>query len=232
MLFRSRRDLPSPIAPLSDEEKTAVPENKADDQNKDKPTHKPVAVRIDFDGLLQRTLALPIPAADYTGLSAGKSGELFLQEAPLVMMGNGPTPLSVVKFDLEKRKVEPLLHAVNDFALSFNGEKMLYRIKDDWFIAKSTAVPKPGAGKLKTADMQVWVVPREEWAQMYREVWRIERDFFYDPHFHGLDIALAEKRFAPYVDGIASRDDLNFLFRKMLSYLSVEIGRASCRERV
>jgi len=216
-----RRDLPSPLAPQSDEEKTAVPENKADDQNKDKSAHKPVAVRIDFDGLLQRTLALPIPAADYVGLSAGKSGELFLQEAPLVMMGNGPTPLSVVKFDLEKRKAEPLLHAVNDFALSFNGEKMLYRIKDDWFIAKSAAAPKPGAGKLKTAGMQVWVVPREEWAQMYREVWRIERDFFYDPHFHGLDIALAEKRFAPYVDGIASRDDLNFLFRKMLSYLSV-----------
>ena len=216
-----RRDLPSPLAPQSDEEKTAAPENKAGDQNKDKSAHKPVAVRIDFDGLLQRTLALPIPAADYVGLSAGKSGELFLQEAPLVMMGNGPTPLSVVKFDLEKRKAEPLLHAVNDFALSFNGEKMLYRIKDDWFIAKSAAAPKPDAGKLKTADMQVWVVPREEWAQMYREVWRIERDFFYDPHFHGLDIALAEKRFAPYVDGIASRDDLNFLFRKMLSYLSV-----------
>jgi len=219
-----RRDLPSPLAPQSGDE-NAAPEKpangKAKENGKNKPAEKPITVRIDFDGLLQRTLALPIPAADYVGLSAGKSGELFLQEAPLVVMGNGPTPLSVVKFDLNTRKTEPLLHAVNDFALSFNGEKMLYRIKNDWFIAKSAAAPKPGAGKLKTAGMQVWVVPREEWAQMYREVWRIERDFFYDPHFHGLDIALAEKRFAPYVDGIASRDDLNFLFRKMLSYLSV-----------
>jgi len=56
---------------------------------------------------------------------------------------------------------------------------------------------------------------------MYREVWRIERDFFYDPHFHGLDIAHAEAVFRPFVDGIASRDDLNFLSRKMLSYMSV-----------
>ena len=223
-----RRNLPSPLAPQTGDEK-ATQERPATDKNedgdkgaaKDKPAEKPVDVRIDFDGLLQRTLALPVPAANYMGMAAGNSGELFLQEAPLVMMGNGPTPLSVVKFDLEKRKAEPLLHGVNDFALSFNGKKMLYRIKDDWFIAKTDAPPKPGEGKLKTADMQVWVVPREEWQQMYREVWRIERDFFYDPHFHGLDIAVAERRFAPYVDGIASRDDLNFLFRKMLSYLSV-----------
>jgi len=216
-----RRDLPSPIAPLSDDEKPAAPAKPANDKGKQKSAAKTVTVRIDFHNLLQRTLALPIPAAHYTGLSAGKSGELFLQEAPLVMMGNGPTPLNVVKFDLEKRKAEPLLHAVNDFALSFNGEKMLYRIKDDWFIAKTAAAPKSGAGKLKTADMQVWVVPREEWSQMYREVWRIERDFFYNPHFNGLDLRLAEKRFAIYLPGIASRDDLNFLFRKMLSYLSV-----------
>jgi len=217
-----RRDLPSPLAPQSDDEK-ATPVKKADDKSKDKskPVDKPVEVRIDFDGLLQRTLALPIPAANYTAMAAGKSGELFLQEAPLVFLGPGPAPVSIQKFDLKDRKTKKLLGAIADFALSFNGEKMLYRIKADWFIVKTDAPPKPGAGKLKTADMQVWVVPREEWRQMYREVWRIERDFFYDPHFHGLDIALAEQRFAPYLDGIASRDDLNFLFRKMLSYLSV-----------
>ncbi|MGA9856197.1 MAG: PDZ domain-containing protein [Gammaproteobacteria bacterium] len=216
-----RRDLPSPLAPQSDDEKSVSPDKKADGKSKDESADKPEEVRIDFDGLLQRTLALPIPAANFVGLSAGKSGELYLQEAPLVPMGNGPMGLTVSKFDLEKRKTEPLLHGVNDFALSSNGEKMLYQIKDDWFIAKSDAAPKPGAGKLKTADMQVWVVPREEWMQMYHEVWRIERDFFYDPHFHGLDIKLAERRFSPYLAGIASRDDLNFLFRKMLSYMSV-----------
>jgi tricorn protease len=69
--------------------------------------------------------------------------------------------------------------------------------------------------------MELKVDPRAEWRQMYHEVWRIERDFFYDPHFHGLDLAAAEARFAPYLDGIASRGDLSFLFRRMLSYMSV-----------
>jgi tricorn protease len=69
--------------------------------------------------------------------------------------------------------------------------------------------------------MEVHVVPREEWNQMYHEVWRIERDFFYDPHYHGYNINAAEKEFAAYLPGLASRDDLNFLFRQMLSYMSV-----------
>ncbi len=219
-----RRDLPSPLAPQSGDEKT-TPEKPTDDNGKDKDkgkqADKPVDVRIDFDGLLQRTLALPIPHVNYVGMAAGKSGELFLQQAPIVAIGQDSIPLSIVKFDLDKRKTDTFLQGVNNFTLAFDGEKMLYQIKDDWFIAKTDAPPKPGEGKLKTADMQVWVVPRAEWRQMHGEVWRIERDFFYDPHFHGLDIKLAEQRFAPYLDGIASRDDLNFLFRKMLSYLSV-----------
>jgi tricorn protease len=216
------RELPSPLAPETGYEE-AAPQEPANGTEKPegKKAEKPTVVRIDFQGLLQRTLALPIPAADYVGMSTGKAGELFLVKAPLVIMGEGPMPLSIVKFDLKKRKTETLLKGVNDFVLSANGEKMLYSIKDDWFIAKTDAPIKPGKGKLKTANLQVWTVPREEWDQMYREVWRIERDFFYNPHFNGLDLTFAQRRFAVYLPGIASRDDLNFLFRKMLSYMSV-----------
>ena len=60
--------------------------------------------------------------------------------------------------------------------------------------------------------MEVCVDPRAEWKQMYHEVWRIERDFLYDPHYHGLDLAAAEKFYAPFLENIACRDDLNYLF--------------------
>ena len=38
---------------------------------------------------------------------------------------------------------------------------------------------------------------------MYREVWRLQRDFLYDPNFHGLDLAAAEKKYAAFLDGLA-----------------------------
>jgi tricorn protease len=69
--------------------------------------------------------------------------------------------------------------------------------------------------------MEVYVDPRAEWQQMYREVWRIERDFFYDPGFHGLDLKAAERFYAPYLDGISTRSDLTYLFEEMLGNMTV-----------
>ncbi len=223
-----RADLPLPLAPRSDEEKVKKPDKgtakrpeKAGEKGKGKAAGKTPDVRIDFNGILQRTLALPIAAANYADLFSGKAGRLFLVEAPIVSVNGGPAPLTVKRFNLKKRKTKKLLGGVSDFVLSSNGNKMLYQQNGGWFIAKTTGKPKPGEGKIDTSDMRVYVVPREEWRQMYREVWRIERDFFCDPHFHGLDLNAAEKTFAPYLNGIASRNDLSFLFRRMLSYMSV-----------
>ncbi|MGI8884233.1 MAG: PDZ domain-containing protein, partial [Pyrinomonadaceae bacterium] len=72
-----------------------------------------------------------------------------------------------------------------------------------------------------TGDMEVYVDPRVEWKQMFNEIWRGERDFFYDPNIHGLDIEKAKKLYAPYLEGIAHRDDLNYLFREMLNQIGV-----------
>ena len=225
-----RKNLPSPIPPESDDEKvasssgqnasSAAKSEKSGEKASEK-SEQPPKVEIDFDGILQRILALPIPAANYADLQAGKEGEIYLAEAPAVDVSPGPPQLSIKKFDLKSRKVENIAGGVQGFALSSNGEKILYTQARHWFIADADKPVQPGKGMLKTDDMEVRVVPREEWNQMYHEVWRIERDFFYDPHYHGYDIAAAEKEFAAYLPGLASRQDLNFLFRQMLSYMSV-----------
>ena len=239
-----RKDLPSPIPPESDDEKAAAASGsssepaKAGDEQKsteasgekqgtkseekagEKPKQPP-KVDIDFEGILQRILALPIPAANYDNLQAGKEGEIYFSEGPIVFTEFGPPQLSIKKFDLKSRKVENIASGVQGFGISSNGEKIIYAQGRHWFITDASKPVEPGKGMLKTDDMEVRVIPREEWNQMYHEVWRIERDFFYDPHYHGYDIAAAEKEFAAYLPGIASREDLNFLFRQMLSYMSV-----------
>ena len=80
---------------------------------------------------------------------------------------------------------------------------------------------KPGDGVLNLGDVKVRVNPPEEWAQMYHEVWRIERAYFYDPNFHGTNTVADERHFEPYVASIASRADLNYIFQEMLSAFSV-----------
>ncbi|MBS0570037.1 MAG: PD40 domain-containing protein [Proteobacteria bacterium] len=220
-----RKNLPSPLAPESDEDKGVTADHAANsgdnDKKKDASKADDKSVAIDFDGLLQRTLALPVPPANFAGMTAGKTGELYLLEAPQVQTREEEAA-TLKRFDLKKRKTETLAGEVTAFALSADGNKMLIRTgKEDWAIAAADKPAKPSEGKIDTAAMEVHVQPRAEWAQMYDEVWRIERDFFYDPHHHGLDIAAAEAHFRPYLAGVGSRQDLNFLFRKMLAYISV-----------
>ena len=69
--------------------------------------------------------------------------------------------------------------------------------------------------------MEVRVDPMLEWKQMYHEAFRLERDFFYDPGFHGLDLQATEKKYEPYLDKLASRADLNYLFEESLGGLTV-----------
>ena len=222
-----RSDLPSPLAPESDDEKydAAFGGRNAHPQGaEEKKPAGPPEVRIDFENIGQRILALPIPAANYLDLSAGKPGEIFLVEGPqfgAVLEGMRPG-FTVLKFDMKSRKVEPLIGGVSAFYLSFNGEKFLYRQgTDKWGIAPTAKPVKPGEGLLRMDQMSVWVVPKEEWNQMYHEVWRIESTFFYDKNLHGLDLPKTEAEYARFLPGIASRNDLNYLFNQMLAQINV-----------
>jgi tricorn protease len=214
-----------------DKDKTKAGEKPAGDEEKGKSDKKeePVQVKIDFEGLDQRILSLPIPAKNYLNMIAGKSGILFLAEGPMVMTEDDQqnAAQTIQKFDLSKRKVDKLIDEVNDFVVSFDGEKILYRKGESWATASANepaggdGPPKPGFGPLKLDGWEVYVEPRAMWKQIYNETWRIERDFFYDPHYHGLDIEKAKKKYAPYLDGIASRAELTYLFEDCLGELTV-----------
>jgi tricorn protease len=204
----------------ADKDKDAKDKDKKDDS---------VVVKIDIDDIGQRILSLPIPAKNYLNLLSGKSGILFLSEGPLVVTEDDQPNVSqtIQKFDLSKRKVDKVLEDVNDFIVSFDGEKILYRKGESWATASvddgpgGSSPPKPGFGPLKLDDWEVYVEPRAIWKQIYNETWRIERDFFYDPHYHGLDLDKAKRKYAPYLDGIASRDELTYLFQECLGEMTV-----------
>jgi tricorn protease len=198
----------SPLAPESDEEKIA-----AETKSVEKPD-----VRIDFDSIGQRILALPMPARRYEGLQVGKAGVLYAIEAA-GQLPDAASKLTIHRHDLGKRKTDIAVDNVRSFRVAFNGGKMLYQQEDRWVIADTGS--DTTRQTLKTDNIEVRVDPRAEWKQMYHEAWRIERDFFYDPNYHGLDLKAAEKRYEPYLENIAPRRDLNYLFTEMMGELSV-----------
>jgi tricorn protease len=219
------KDDPSPLAPESDDEKEKKELEKKDEKKEEKKDAP--KVKVDIEDIDQRTLALPLPPKNYVGLVSGKAGTIFLIEGPAVQSFDdgpgegGPPPRTVQRFDLEKRKAEKIVDA-NTFIVSANGEKMLYRLQDNWFITGTSGPAKPGEGQLKLDSLEVRVDPKAEWKQMYRETYRIQRDFLYDPGFHGYDLKAAWDKHESYLDGIGSRHDLNYLLDELLSGLSLQ----------
>ena len=119
------------------------------------PKKEDVKVDIDFDDIGQRILTAPIPARNYFGMMAGKAGTLYLVETPpggvsALLPGGG---LILHKFELDKRKTDKVLEGVTAFALSANGEKMLYRLGGGpsiaWFIAPTATPSQTRRGRVE-----------------------------------------------------------------------------------
>jgi tricorn protease len=272
-----RKDLKSPLAPQSDEEKIASDKSPADsddckaegegksaasenadaaktgdktaDEKKSgkkeeksvKDSKETADVKIDFDNISQRILALPIPARNYDAMLAGKTHVLYLVEGPAVADG-AHYGRTVHKFDVCTRKTEKLLDNVGGFFVSANGEKALYEQlparnplapaggqipHGQWAIKPVAGLGKPAEpgkpdGTLHLDSMKVYSDPRAEWQQMFRDMVRIERDFFYDPNMHGADLKALAAMYQPYIDNAMCRADINYIFADMLGEITAQ----------
>jgi tricorn protease len=240
-----RKDLPDPLAKESDEEKGAPGgAEKKDDKAKDAagpagktaavpgdkketPAKAPAveAVRIDFDGLDRRIVAVPLPAGIYVGLQVGETGKVYYLavdlpanlEASAATGGTGTLHI----YDLGTRKDEVLAPNVDGYILTADKKKMLVTSPNVFAIVPAAGKPQPGQGRLNVDAIEVRVDPQAEWRQMFNEAWRINRDYFYDPGMHGADWKAMKAKYAGFLADVPCRADLSRLIQWMCSELSV-----------
>ncbi|MDP9194860.1 MAG: PDZ domain-containing protein [Acidobacteriota bacterium] len=220
------KGVPSPLARESDEEKsTPAAEAPADEKpaakEEEKKAEKKVDVRIDFDGLAQRILALPVEASGYSSLQAGKSGEIYYLQNATGVNRFSDEPGALRRFKLEGRKDESLLDGVNGFEISRDTKKVLLVMKETWVIAALGDKIDTTKHKLPIDRIEVKIDPRAEWTQIYDEAWRINRDYFYDPNMHGADWKALRAKYAELLPHVAVRQDLNRVMRWLSSELAV-----------
>lgn len=197
---------PNPLAPESDEETGAKPSEKAEAKKAETKTD------IDLDGIEHRIITLPLPRGRYTQLAAGPADSLF---AVLAAQGAGS---ALHKFSFSDRKDTVFSDGVRRCEVSADGAQILL---DRSGIYSTAGAAKSGDGPISLSGLQVKIDPRVEWNAMYSEVWRNERMLLYDPGMHGIDSAVMERRYQPFVNNIMTRDDLNYLFTDMLGEISI-----------
>jgi len=228
-----RKDISSPLAKESDEEKGVEKEKKAKkdeitalrsearNDNKREKSKPAEAFSIDFEGLNQRILALPLPARSYWSLQAGAAGKIYYLEAPPGRRGPYDKKTALHCYDLNKRKDEIIMQGVNGYSLSADHKKILYISRESLGIIPATGKAKPGQGKIKTDAVEVRIDPRVEWNQIFHEAWRINRDYFYDPNMHGADWKAMRKKYSVFLPHLSCRSDLNRVIQWMCSELAV-----------
>ena len=121
------------------------------------------------------------------------------------------------RFDLKERKADDFLPGVTGYWVSRDGKKLLYAAPNSAYgIVGTDGKATVGDGKLDLSGLQMYVDPRAEWAQMFDEFWRIERDFLYDPGMHGADWPALKQRYRPFLAHVGHRSDLTYLIQQMM----------------
>jgi tricorn protease len=242
-----RADLPSPFAPKSDEagakEPEAVPpKEEAKTEAKPGTREVPKDFRIDLTGIMDRVVALPIPPANMQGLNAGKDTVYYVTSPVAGLSGPlaGETA-AIHGFDFKERKDSVVITQADQYALSFDGAKLLYSApKEGAGGGEEDEEPGPaartygiidakppekephkvGEGALNLASMRAEVNPVEEWNQIFHEVWRHQRDYFFEASMSGVDWAKQREKYAPLLPHVANRFDLNYVLGEMIGELS------------
>ena len=178
-------------------------------------------VRIDFDGLSARVAIVPVPADDYEGLTANK-GNLLYVRGSAEFYGRDPARKSDLRlFSFEDRKETTLAEGVNGYALCADGSMVLVRQDTEYKRYEASPKGKDSAKTVATKGMAADVVPAQEWATMFDEVWRRYRDFFYVENMHGYDWKALGAQYRALLPEVGHRADLNYVLGEMVAELNV-----------
>lgn len=208
-----KRDQPATETPAKKDSKKN--DTKSEDNVESKIT--PVkSVEIDFDGLEQRLVLLPIKAGNYSKLGSVPGKLLFKKDANT---GAEDFKSSLKFFDLEKREEKTIIDDIIDFTITADAKKILIAKPGSWGVIKAEENQKVDK-TLRTGEMEMMVDPVKEWKQLFMDAWRFERDFFYDEKLHGTDWNLVKERYIKMLEGATTREEVNFVLGDMIAELN------------
>jgi tricorn protease len=180
----------------------------------------PVAVRIDFDGIADRTEALPVAKGNYRNLAVNDKALFYLNADEgnfnrFEVSGHGPMTLHSWSFESEKEN--SLADDIDNYNLSADGKTIIFTKERSVSLMPSSG---GAATPLRLSDLKVWYDPVSEWKQIFNEAWRMERDYYYEPGMHGQDWPAVRQKYGILADRATCRQDLTFIIGEMIAELN------------
>ncbi|MDB6085560.1 MAG: peptidase [Gammaproteobacteria bacterium] len=192
------------------------------DGDADKQKEKPkVAVKIDFDGIVERAIRVPMEADDLSDLHVSDENLIYQRNGPFYYGREAPIKPAVVAYSIKDREAKTVTDDVTSWSLTADGKHVLAQLSSKEI--KYYEVGKADDAKLVSlAGLVTTRIPSEEWHEIFSEVWRRYRDFFYVSNMHGYDWQRLRRKYEPLVDYVGHRADLNYVIAEMISELVIQ----------
>ena len=220
-----RKDVKNPFPPESDEvsigplgEGEKKPDEKAPDKEK-KETAKGY-IHIDFDGLEDRVARVPLEADNYDQLNVTKNYLVYAKRGSDYYGRDSYPSTALVIYSIKDRKETTLVEKMEGFVVSRDGSKVLVRDGQNFKLYEVKPEGKASAKNVSTAGLMADRDPRQEWREIFNEVYRRYRDFYYAENMNGYDWKALRDQYQPLLDQVASRSDLNYVLGEMVAELS------------
>lgn len=190
---------------------------------KEKEAKKPVNTKLalepqpDLSGVGSVIYSVPMKAANVQDFDLNRDWIYWSERTE-----DNSVILNALKLTNKKNnEIVNVANPINDFKFSGDGKKILIRDKNGIVVLNADG-SKPDAKK-NMVDLNKWaftIDPVEDWKQMLKDAWRMERDYFYDKSMHGVDWQGVYNQYLPLVDRITDRYELDDILAKMISELS------------
>ncbi len=228
-----RHGVKNPFGVRDDEpgdEKAGVDREKSKDKKRDDEgaKAKPV-VKIDFDGIVGRAIRVPVEPDNLSALHVSDDSLIYQRSAPFYYGREAPVKPSVVAYSIKDREARTVVEDVAAWSTTADGKHVLAQLasKDVKYYDvgkgdQSDDADGDHAKAVSLAGLVTTRIPAAEWHEMFAEVWRRYRDFFYVSNMHGYDWQALRRKYEPLVDHVGHRADLNYVIAEMISELVVQ----------
>ena len=203
--------------------------DKAAEEKSEKKKDKREPITIDLEGISQRVVAFPYPRGRY-GQIAGIEGKVIFTAFPIPGTSasdddSGSRGVLHV-YDFKEQKKDTLVSGIEGFRLSRDSKTLVYVTGNRLRVIRagkkveaekpeSRGGPNRQTGWIDLNRIKASIVPTAEWHQMYREAWRLQRDFFWTEDMSNVDWEQVYQRYLPLLDRIATRGEFSDLMWEM-----------------
>ena len=197
--------------------------DKDKDKHKDKKTNKSRdPVKIEFDGLAQRVIRVPVEPDNLSDLTVGEDSLLYLRSGANYYGRESDFKPIVMSYSIKDREAKPVVEDVLDWSATADGKHVLAQLGSKEFKLFEVGGKSEDAKAVPLAGLATTRIPAEEWHEIFREVWRRYRDYFYVSNMHGYDWLKLREKYEPLLDYVGHRADLNYVIAEMISELTVQ----------